>query len=72
MHQQQTAFEKIVGKGEIARSEQFLLFQQCFLLYQIFVSSFIHIFDISLFTAELEKPRIGISGKGLSKSKDNI
>ena len=26
MHQQQTAFENIVGKGEIARNKQFLLF----------------------------------------------
>ena len=33
-HQQQTAFENIVGKGEIARNEQFLLFPQCFLLNQ--------------------------------------
>ena len=31
-HQQQTAFENIVGKEEIARKEQFLLFPQCFLL----------------------------------------
>ena len=35
MHQQQTAFENTVGKGEIAPSEQFLLFPQCFLLNQI-------------------------------------
>ena len=28
----QTAFENIVGKEEIARNEQFLLFPQCFLL----------------------------------------
>ena len=31
-HEQRTAFENIVGKGEIARYEQFLLFPQCFLL----------------------------------------
>ena len=31
MHQQQTAFENIVGKEEIACNEQFLLFPQCFL-----------------------------------------
>ena len=37
MHQQQTAFENIVGKEEIARNEQFLLFPQCFLLNQIIV-----------------------------------
>ena len=66
-HQQQTAFEKIVGKGEIARNEQFLLFPQCLLLNQIIVALFLHIFDIiSLFAAELEEPKIGISGKELS------
>ena len=56
-----------MGKGEIARNEQFLLFPQCFLLNQITVSQLVHIFDIiSLFPAEFEKPKIGISGKGLS------
>ena len=66
MRQQQTAFENIVGKGEIARYEQFLLFPQCFLLNKIIVSPFVHIFYIiSLFAAELEEPKIGISGKGL-------
>ena len=58
-HQQQTAFENIVGKEEIARDEQFLLFPQCFLLNQITVSPFVHIFDIiSLFAAELEEPKL--------------
>ena len=67
MHQQQTAFENIVGKGEIACNKQFLLFPQCFLLNQIIVSSFVHIFDIiPLFAAEFEKPKTGISGKGLT------
>ena len=71
MHQQQTAFENIVGRGEIARNEQFLLFPQCFLLNQIIVSPFVHIFDIiSLFAAELEKPGNGISGKGLTHRHD--
>ena len=61
MHQQQTAFENNVGKGEIARNEQFLLFPLCFLLNQIIVSPFVHIFDIiSIFAAELEEPKIGI------------
>ena len=65
-HQQQTAFENIVGKGDIARNEQFLLFPQCFQLSQIVVSPFVNIFDlISSFAAELEEPKIGISGKGL-------
>ena len=67
MHQQQIAFENIVEKGEIAHNEQFLLFQHRFLLYQTTVSPFVHIFDIiSLFAAEFEKPKIGISGKGLT------
>ena len=66
MHQQRTAFENIVGKEEIAQNKQFLLFPQCFLLNQKIVSPFVSIFDIiSLFTAELEEPKIGISGKGL-------
>ena len=30
MHQQQTAFENLQGKEEIARNEQFLLFPQRF------------------------------------------
>ena len=67
MHQQQTVFENIVRKGEIARNEQFLLFPQCFLLNQIIVSPFVHIFDtMSLFATQLEEPKIGISGKGLN------
>ena len=67
MHQQWTAFENIVGKEEIAHNEQFLLFPQCFLLNQIFKSPFVHIFDIiSLFAAEIEEPKIGISGKWLN------
>ena len=61
MHQQQTAFENIIGKGEIACNEQFLLFPQCFQLNQITVSPFIHIFDIiSLFAFEFEELKIGI------------
>ena len=31
MSLQHKSFEKTVGKGEIARNEQFLLFPQCFL-----------------------------------------
>ena len=64
-NQQQTAFENIVGKEEIAH-EQFLLFLQCFLLNQKIVSPFVNIFDIiPLFAAKLEELKIGISGKGL-------
>ena len=55
------SFENIVGKEEIARDEQFLLFPQCFLLNQKIVSPFVHIFGIiSLFAAEFEEPKIGI------------
>ena len=62
MHQQQTAFENIMGKEEIARNEQFLLFPQCFLVNQIIVSPLVHIFDrISLFAAEFKEPEIGVS-----------
>ena len=60
-HQQQTAFENIVGKEEIAHNEQFLLFPQCFLLDQKIVSPFVNIFDIiSLLAAELGVPKIGM------------
>ena len=56
-----TAFENIVEKEEIARNKQFLLFPQCFLLYQKIVSPFVNIFDfISFFAAELEEPKIGM------------
>ena len=67
MHQQQTAFENIVGKEEIARNDQFLLFPQCFVLNQKIVSPFVNIYDIiSLFAAELEETKIGIRSKGLN------
>ena len=70
MHQLQTDFENIVGKGEIAHNEQFLLFPQCFLQNKIIVSPFVHIFGIIfLVAAELEEPKIRILGKGLSKPK---
>ena len=56
-----------MGKGEIARNMQFLLFPQCFLLNQIIVSPLIQIFAIiSLFAAALEELKIGISGEGLN------
>ena len=55
MHQQHTTFENIVGKEEIARNEQFLLFPQFFLLNQKIISPFVDIYDIiSLSAAELE------------------
>ena len=56
-----------MGNGEIAYNEQFLLFPQFFQLNRITVSPFVHIFHIiSLLAAEFEKPKIGISGKGLT------
>ena len=68
MLQLQTAFENIVGKEEIAHNEQFLLFPQCFLLNQITVPPFVHIFDIIyLFAAEFEEPKIDKWGKGLKR-----
>ena len=60
-----TAFENIVGKGEIAHNEQFLLFPQCFLLNQIVISPFVHIFDIiSVFAALGKSPKLAYKVKG--------
>ena len=61
MHEEQIDFGKNVGKGGFVRNEQFLLFPKFFLLNQIIISPFVHIFDIiSLYAAELEEPKIGI------------
>ena len=55
------SFENIVGKEEIARNEQFLLFSQCFLLNQKIVPPLVNIYDIiSLFAAKLEESKVGI------------
>ena len=55
-----------MGKGEIARNEQFLLFPQCFQLNQITISQFVHIFDIiSLFAVESEELKVTLPGRGL-------
>ena len=57
-----------MGKGEIARNEQFLLFPQFFLLNEVIETPFVHILDIiSLFAPELEEPKIGISGKEITE-----
>ena len=59
--------KKIVGEGEIARNEQFLLFPQCFQLSQKIISPFVYIFDItSSFAAELEDPQNSHIWQGLS------
>ena len=64
-HQQQNASVNIVRKGEIARNEQFLFLPQYFLLNQIIVSPFVHIFDItSLFAAELTNLTLVYEVKG--------
>ena len=61
MHQQQPAFENILGKEEIARNEQFLLFPQCFRLNQKIVSPSVNTYDIVfLLAAGLEEPKIGM------------
>ena len=61
MHQQQTVFENIVGKEEIARKEQFLLFPKMFSTRSDNCTPFDHIFDIIyLFVSELEEPKIDI------------
>ena len=62
MHRQQTTFENIVGKEEIARNEQILLFPQCFFLLDQIIESHLSIFLTSYlyFAAELEEPKIGI------------
>ena len=67
MHQQQTAFENIVGKEEIARFPQRGKEEiACFILNQKILSPFINIYHIiSLSSAELEEPKIGMWGKGL-------
>ena len=58
MQQQQTAFENIVGKEDIAHNEQCLLFPKSFLLNQKIISPMVNIFDISLFPVDLEEPKI--------------
>ena len=72
MHQQQTAFENTVGKGEIARNEQFLLFPQRFLFNQIIVSPFAHIFDSSKLKEFADDNfELDESGKKFSKWLEN-
>ena len=55
MHQQQTTFDNIVGKEEIAP------FSTMFSTESDNASPFVHIVDIiSLFAPEMEEPKIGI------------
>ena len=57
-----TAFDNIVRKDDIVCNKQFLLFPQCFLLIHKVVSPFVNtcIYDISLFAAEFEEPKVGM------------
>ena len=65
MHQQQTASENIVEKGEITHNERFLLFPQCFLLNRITISPSVHICDIiSVFDDEFEETKMAYQLKG--------
>ena len=62
-----------MGKEEIARNEQYLLFPQCFLLNQKIVSPFVNIYDIiSLLAAELDESKTGIRGKGLNTISNKV
>ena len=73
MHQNQTVFENIEWKGEIACNEQFLFFPPRFLLNQIIVSPFVLIFYFtSSFAAESEDPKIGIWCKEVMRNKNQI
>ena len=58
------SFWKHCGKRRNCSKRAFSPFPTMFST-QIIESPFVHIFDISLFAAELEEPKIGISGKGL-------
>ena len=59
-------FFKHCGKSRNCSLRAISPFPTMFQLYQIIVSLFDHIFDISLFAVELEEPKIGISDKGLT------
>ena len=62
MCQQFMSFENTVGKGEIARNEQFLLFPQCFLPY---LRTACHFYQISIVVCKnLDESKICRLGKG--------
>ena len=52
---QYKSFENTVGKAEIARNEQFLLFLQCFLPFQRYLHHFLQIQDCRLQTLSVWK-----------------
>ena len=64
--EERKAFENIVGKGENAGNQHFLLFPQCFLLYQkteIIISVTVNL--SSAYSFNLDKPKIFSFGKEL-------
>ena len=57
-----------MGKGEIARNEQFLLFPQCFLLNKIIVSQCVQVLTLFLYLLlNWKTPKLAyeVKGKGL-------
>ena len=59
------SFENIVGKGEIARNEQFLLFSQCFLPFFMNFPPFLSNSKLLSATSfSLEESKICCLGKG--------
>ena len=58
-------FENIVAKGEIAQNVQFLLFPQCFLLYQKLKPIFVHaLYIFPQMLSERNTLKIVYQGKG--------
>ena len=65
-HLQQTTFENIVAKGEIAHDEQFFLCPQCFILYLTIKLSFMEIFQVFVIYAfKVVCYKFVVCGKGL-------
>ena len=62
---QDKSFENIVGKGEIARNKQFLLFPQCFLpIWKTFLMKDLKLFFFAANTFSLEESKPCHLGKG--------
>ena len=57
-------------KKKLLLTSNFFFSHNVFLLNQIIVSPFVHVFDtIFSFAAEVEEPKIAIFGKGLTQDK---
>ena len=67
-HMQQTTFENIVTRGDIAHNEQFLILPQCFQLYLIENLSFIAIFHffVNKFWKSSAADLLAVNEKGLT------